>query len=366
MSDLPSRDWISGDGSRALTNHAHTSVQDPHASDDDRRRYIDGWFSAEMPDLRTMSPELGTYLIQQALWWIEYADLSGLRIDTYSYSDKRFMAGYTDRIMTEYPHFNIVGEEWRVEPSLVAYWQADKVNHDGYVSHLPSLMDFPVQSAISESLLAKDTAFGGLRVLYERLGTDFLYPHPDHMVVFADNHDTDRIYATLGHDDALFRLAMTFVATTRGIPQVVYGTEVLLANEHSGKDGERRGDFPGGWAGDVADGFSGRGLDRHTREAQEFVRRLFTWRRHSPAVQHGSLRHYAPADGVYVYFREVEGETAMVVLSKATTPVKLDLARFRESLRRGSIGREVLTERTVTLDDTLVVEPRSAMVIDIR
>lgn len=366
MADLPSRDWISGDGSRAATNHAHTTVQDPHASEADRRRYIDGWFSPEMPDLHTMTPELGTYLIQQALWWIEYADLSGLRIDTYSYSDKRFMAEYTRRIMAEYPRFNIVGEEWRVDPGLVAYWQSDKVNPDGYVSHLPSLMDFPVQSAISEALVAKETTFGGLRTLYERLGLDFLYPHPDRLVVFADNHDTDRIYATVGRDDALFRLAMTFVATTRGIPQVVYGTEVLLANEHSGKDGERRGDFPGGWSGDVTDGFTGRGLDRHTQEAQAFMRRLFTWRRQSPAVQHGSLRHYTPADGVYVYFREAEGESVMVVLSKATTPVRLDLARFRESLRRGAVGREILTDTSVTLEDSLEVAPRSAMVIDIR
>ena len=366
MSDLPSPDWISGAGSRAPTNHAHSSVQDPYASEGDRQRFIDGWFSAEMPDLHTMTPELGTYLIQQALWWIEYADLSGLRIDTYSYSDKRFMAAYTGRIMAEYPHFNIVGEEWRLDPGLVAYWQADKVNHDGYVSHLPSLMDFPLQHAITDALVTKETTIAGLRTIYERLATDFLYPHPDNLVVFADNHDTDRMYAALGRDDALFRMALTFVATTRGIPQVVYGTEALLANEHSGKDGERRSDFPGGWAGDPVDAFTGRGLDPHVRQAQEFVRTLFTWRRQSPAVQHGTLRHYTPTDGAYVYFRQADGETAMIVLNKAADPVRLDLSRFRESLKAGSVGRDVFTGEMVALRDYLVVNPRSATVIDIR
>lgn len=366
MADLPARDWISGDGSRALTNHMHSSVQDPHAAEVDRRRYIDGWFSAEMPDLHPMNPLLGTYLTQNAIWWIEYADLSGLRMDTYSYSDKRFMAAFTQAVMSEYPRLNIVGEEWRDDPALVAYWQAGKLNPDGYASHLPSLMDFPLEGALLRGLKGKDGPNGGLATLYERLGDDFLYPDPRRLVVFADNHDTDRVYTELGRDDALWRMAMVFVATTRGIPQLTYGTELLLANDRLGDDGDRRRDFPGGWPGDAADGFSGRGLAPGAAAAQEFLRTLLNWRKRAPAVHAGALKHYAPVDGVYVYFRQLGSETVMVALNKGTAPVRLDLSRFRESLARGAVADDVLGGGRVELVDTLELAPRSARVLDMR
>ena len=365
MQDLPSPDWISGGGRQQLTNHKHSTIVAPYAAEVDRRLFIDGWFSREMPDLHPMSAELGTYLVQQSLWWIEYADLSGLRMDTYSYSDKRFMAAFTQRIMSEYPHLNIVGEEWRSEPPLVAYWQAGKTNADGYVSYLPSLMDFPLQFTLTESLKKPEQPFAGLVELYERLAQDFLYANPRNLVVFADNHDTDRIYTALGRDDALLRMAIAFVATTRGIPQLLYGTEVMLANEHPGNDGEKRADFPGGWPGDPVDGFSGRGLEPRTAATQEFVRTLLNWRKHSRAVQFGSLRHYAPVGGAYVYFRQLDHETVMVALNKAASPVKLDLGRFRESLLRGAVGRDVLSGARIELGDELVLAPRSTTVLDI-
>ncbi len=365
MRDLPSPDWISGEGSQALTNHKHSTILDPYAAEVDRRLFVDGWFSREMPDLHPMSAELGTYLIQNALWWIEYAELSGLRVDTYSYSDKRFMAAYTERIMSEYPRLNIVGEEWRNDPAVVAYWQAGKSNADGYVSYLPSLMDFPLQSTLTESLKKAEQPYAGLVDLYERLAEDFLYANPRNLVVFADNHDTDRVYAALGRDDALFRMAIAVVATTRGIPQVLYGTEVLLANEHPGNDGEKRADFPGGWAGDAVDAFSGRGLAPPAAAAQEFVRTLFNWRKHSRAAQFGSLRHYAPVGGAYVYFRQLDRETVLVALNKAAAPVRLDLGRFRESLARGAVGQDVLSGARVQLLDELLLPPRSTTVIDI-
>jgi len=366
MADLPARDWLSGGGSRALTNHAHTTVQDPYAAEIDRQRYIDGWFSPEMPDLHPMNALLGTYLIQNAIWWIEYADLSGLRVDTYSYTDKRFMAAFTERVLSEYPRLNIVGEEWRGDPAVVAYWQAGKANADGYVSHLPSLMDFPLQGALLRGLTLKDSWQGGFPALYERLADDFLYADPRNLVVFADNHDTDRLYAELGRDDALWRMAMVYVATMRGIPQILYGTEVLMANDRPGDDGDKRRDFPGGWPGDAVDAFSGRGLEPAVAAAQQFLRTLLTWRKGAPAVHHGSLRHYVPEDGVYVYFRALGAETVMVALNKGTAAARLDLARFRESLPRGAVGRDVLSGARVELNDELTVAPRSALLLDIR
>jgi glycosidase len=366
LRDLPARDWLNGDRSRPLTNNRHTTVQDPYAADVDRSAFIDGWFSAEMPDLRPLNPLLGTYLVQNSIWWIEYADLSGLRVDTYSYSDKRFMADYTRRVLHEYPRLNIVGEETLEDPAMLAYWQAGKVNPDGYVSYLPSLMDFPLRSALIAALKAAPDSADGLNGLYERLGDDFLYANPNQLLLFADNHDKDRIFTDLGRDEALWRMAMVYVATMRGIPQITYGTELLMANDRLGDDGDRRRDFPGGWPGDRADGFSGRGLEPRAAAAQEFLRTLLTWRKTAPAVQSGSLRHYAPAAGVYVYFRRLGSETVLVALNKGASAVTLDLRRFRENLARGVTGRDVLTGASVTLDDQLSLAPRSARVLDIR
>jgi glycosidase len=276
------------------------------------------------------------------------------------------MADFTARILREYPRLNIVGEEWRNEPALVSYWQAGKVNADGYVSHLPALMDFPQQNALLGALRDPESWNSGWITLYERLAQDFLYPNPGNLVVFADNHDTDRLYTELHHDDALWRMAMVWLATTRGIPQLLYGTEVLIANDRLGDDGDKRRDFPGGWPGDAVDGFSGRGLAPAQAKAQAFVRTLLQWRRTAPAVHGGTLTHYAPVDGAYVYFRRSREQTVMVVLNKADHALRLDLARFRECLPQAVSARDVLTGETVALGDALSVPARSATLLDVR
>jgi glycosidase len=343
----------------------HTTVQDPYAAPADRLGYTSGWFDTSMPDLNTRQPQLANYLIQNALWWIEYASLSGIRVDTYSYSDRDFMAVFSGRIMREYPNFNIVGEEWNNDPSIVAYWQRGKANSDGYVSNLPSLMDFPLESTLLDALLEPE-ANNGFRKLYERLSTDFVYANPGNLVVFADNHDIDRLYTRLKRDPALFRMALVAVATLRGIPQLYYGTEVLLANTRLNDDGDKRQDFPGGWSGDKANGFSGEGLTAEQRDAQAFVRTLFTWRRGAAAVHSGRLRHYTPEKNSYVYFRQLGTQTVMVVLNKSGAPVTLDLERFREQVPRGSRALNVLANSEQVLDQALTVAPRSATILDLR
>ena len=366
LKDLPSSDWISGGGATTMTNNMHSSIQDPYAATVDRRLYIDGWFDTSLPDLNTSNPQLAAYLIQHAIWWIEYADLSSLRMDTYSYSDKTFLAAFTKRLTDEYPHINIVGEESPSDPALVSYWQAGKVNADHYVSYLPSLMDFPIQQALLNGLKDVDPHGAGLRSLYERLSDDFLYPNPSNLVIFADNHDIDRVYSALGKDDDLWRMAMTYIATMRGIPQVFYGSEILMTNAHPGVDGERRPDFPGGWQGDAVNAFTGQGLDAHQLAAQKFVRTLYNWRKASLAVQRGSLKHYAPDKGVYVYFRTYGDETVMVAFNIGTAPQTLALQRFRESLPRPVTGTDVQTGARVELSDSFTLPARSTTLIDIR
>jgi len=365
MKDLPTHDWLSSNDPTFITNHAHSAIADPHAAEIDRERYISGWFVDSMPDLNTRRPELARYLIQNAVYWIEYADLSGLRIDTYSYSDKNFMSHYTQAILNEYPNLNIVGEEWRTQPSLVSYWQAGKVNTDGYVSHLPSLMDFPLMVAQNAVFGSEKNPHQALDNLYERLGEDFLYPNPLNLVVFADNHDTDRMFTQVHRRLARQKQNLVFLATTRGIPEIVYGDEVLLANDLLGNDGDRRKDFPGGWADDAVNAFTGKGLSSEQKDLQAFTQRLFTWRKTAKAVHTGHLTHYYTEHDVYVYFRQEGSQTVMVALNLSNHAQTLDLTRFSQNLKPHTQGVDVLTGKTTVLDRSLSIAGDGALVLDI-
>jgi glycosidase len=364
MKDLPDPAWLSA-GPEVRTNNAHKSVQDVHAAEADRRQFIDGWFDSRMPDLHPMYAPLGNYLVQNAIWWVEYADLSGLRVDTLPYTDKRYVADFMQRVMAEYPDLNIVGEESNDDPAIPAYWQRGHRNADGFDSHLPSVMDFPTRRALLDALKAPTSQHDALMKVYESVADDFLYPDPQRLLVFADNHDTDRIYTELGRDDALWRIAMAFVATTRGIPQILYGTETLMANDRLGDDGDRRRDFPGGWAGDRTNAFTGQGLSPRAAAAQSYLRTLLTWRRHSNAVRSGTLTHYMPAGDVYVYFRAAGDERVMVVLNRNSVATTLDLARFRDDLHGARGARDVIGGRHVALGTTLLLPARSATVLDL-
>ncbi|MGR9092953.1 MAG: alpha-amylase family glycosyl hydrolase, partial [Gammaproteobacteria bacterium] len=229
--DLPTADWYNLPNSRTVTSHARTTNQDPYASAFDKAAHADGWFVETMPDLNQKNPLLADYLIQNAIWWIEYVGLAGIRQDTYPYPDKHFMSEWTRRIMDEYPHFNIVGEEWSPSPAITSYWQHGKNNHDGYESSLPSVMDFPLQIAMKQSLTDPEKPWGSVWTpVYEMLGHDFLYPDPFNLMIFPDNHDMSRIYTQLGEDYERFRMAMVFYLTMRGVPQIFYGTEILMSH----------------------------------------------------------------------------------------------------------------------------------------
>ena len=361
MADPPSEDWINRSDVYVNTNHAKTLSIDPYAADIDRREFIQGWFVPTMPDLNQNNPLLAQYLIQNAIWWIELAGLAGVRMDTYPYAGKAFMAEWTRRVMAEFPRFNVVGEEWTNNPLIAAYWQADGAKHDRYRSWLPSVMDFPLQIALAPALLDEEGYLSGFINLYESLVNDVLYGSPRDLLIFADNHDTTRIYTRLG-DERLFELAMAYLATMRGIPQIYYGTEILMTD--AGDHGTIRSDFPGGWPGDEADAVSGRGLTDAQRRAQALVRRLFTWRRNAPAVHRGDLTHFLPRDGVYVYFRHLEDDLVMVALNKNQRPYELDTGRFREVLKTPHVGVDVIRGGRFDLAKPLALPPRAALVLE--
>lgn len=365
MRDLPAKDWINGSGRYVETNHRRTTLQDPHAAPEDRARFTDGWFVRAMPDLNQRDPHLARYLIQNSIWWIEYAGLSGIREDTFGYADTDFLSAWGKAVLDEYPGFSMVGEEWSNNPAIVAHWQRGKANPDGHVPHMPSMMDFPVHIALRDALSKPESADSGWVQVYEVLANDFLYPDAGSLMVFAENHDTARLLAQLDGDIRAWKLAMAFIATTRGTPQFYYGSEALVRGPKQREDGLVRADMPGGWAGDATNAFTGKGLDAAQRDAQAWIRALYTWRKRTPALHAGKLMHYAPADGVYVYFRYDAASTVMVALNRNDKPMSLALDRFDRFVKPGNRARDALTGKPVALGTALELPAMSATLLEL-
>ncbi len=365
MDDLPSDDWINHPTEYFTTTHRRTTLRDPYTSDYDRRHFSDGWFVPTMPDMNQRNPLVADYLIQNSIWWIESVNLAGIRVDTYSYSDKDFMSDWTCAVMNEYPHFNMCGEEWSLNPAVLAYWQAGKENPDGYRSCLPGLLDFPLQNALKNALLEEEKWNSGMIELYETLSNDFQYADPFKHVIFPDNHDMSRLFSQLNEDYSLFKLAMVYFATMRGTPQFYYGTEILMSNTGDNSHGNIRSDFPGGWPGDSVNGFTGKGLTPEQREAQAFVKQLLTWRKSTTVVHRGKLKHFVPHHGVYVYFRYDDKHTVMVVLNKQEKTQEVDLTPLSEILTDGAKGKDVLSGQEILLKGGLTVDARQPLIIEI-
>ncbi len=364
MTDLPSKDWINNDAGFIQTNHQRPTVQDPYGSQYDKTRFADGWFVEVMPDLNQRNPLLAKYLIQNSLWWIEYAGLSGIREDTYSYSDKDFMRDWSCAIMNEYPDFNIVGEEWSENPAIISYWQRGKNNPDGYTSCLPSLMDFPLQSALIRGLNEKKDVNGGLVRMYETLANDFQYPDPFNLVIFPDNHDMNRFYTQVNGNFQLFKMGIAYILTMRGIPQIFYGTEILMTNPGGKHDGVIRSDFPGGWPDDSVNVFTNTGLTEKQIAAKEYVGKLTNWRKNKSCIHNGNLLHFVPENGVYVYFRYNENEKVMVILNKNRKQMKPDIERFGEIISGDESVRDVISGKSFQVND-IKVPAMTALVLEV-
>lgn len=366
MSDFPSVNWINNGGEFSPTTHRREALHDPHGTKVDVNAFADGWFVPTMPDLNQRVPELANFLTQHAIWWVEYANLSGIRVDTYSYSDKAFLSDWTKRVMQEYPLLNIVGEEWSTNANITAYWQAGTKRHDDYVSYLPSVMDFPLQVTLINALKQEESWSSGLRSLYELLAADFVYGDPYNLVIFNDNHDMSRVFTQLDEDYALWDMAMTVLLTMRGIPQIFYGTEILMANPGTDDHGVIRTDFPGGWEGDSVNAFTGEGLSASQIKAQQRVKTLLSMRRGSSAITQGEFTQYAPNNGVYVYFRHHENDKVMVVVNKNDKDFDLSLSRFDEMLDGHQTATAIASGETQDLEGAFSIPANKAIVYSIK
>lgn len=373
IQDLPTKDWIhyweDGDNGFQRSSYRMTTQFDSNASEIDKKACMDGWFDTTMPDINQKNPLVLNYMIQNAIWWVEFADLDGFRVDTYSYNDKDGIAKWTKAIMDEYPNFNIAGEVWMHSQAQMAYWQKDsKIGAiDNYNSHLPTVMDFTLHDAIMTMFSENEQGWNkGMLRAYENFASDFLYPDINNIFVFAANHDTNRINEVYGSDLNTYKMIMTLVATVRGIPQVYYGDELgMVGNKDLKGDGDIRRDFPGGWEGDPMNAFTAEGRTAEQSAFFDFSKKIFNWRKTKSVIHKGKTMQFVPEDNVYVYFRYSDADKVMVVINNSPEARQLDLKRFEEMIGTAMQGYEVLSEQSIDLKDTLDINGKGAMIIEL-
>jgi glycosidase len=374
IQDLPTADWIHNwpDGEKGFqrSNYRMTTQYDPNVSQQDAQACMNGWFDTSMPDMNQQNPLLLKYITQNAIWWIEYANLDGFRVDTYSYNDKEAIAKWTKAIMDEYPNFNIVGEVWMHSQAQISYWQKDsKIGAiDSYNSNLPSVMDFTLHDAITTVFNEEQpTWYNGMIKVYENFVNDFLYPNTNNILVFAGNHDTNRINEIYGNDIQKYKLALTLIATVRGIPQLYYGDEIgMLGNKEKNGDGDIRKDFPGGWHNDTINAFSDKGRTEIQKEYFNFTKKILNWRKNANVIHTGKTMQFLPENNVYVYVRYNDTQKVMVIINNNPQAQELQLSRFAEILKNSTSGIDIISGNTVPLKGKLKVKGKSSLILEMK
>lgn len=364
--DKPSKEWFNYRSNYVQTSFKTASVMDIHASAYEKKIATDGWFASVMPDFNQRNRHVARYLIQSSIWWIEYAGINGIRQDTHPYADFDFMSQWCKEVLDEYPYFNIVGETWLNSNVLVSYWQKDSKLAAPQNSNLPTVMDFPLQALINQAFDEETGEWGGgLYKLYDYQTQDLVYANPMNLLTFLDNHDTSRFAQTdeMAKNLKRYKQAMVFLLTTRGIPQIYYGTEILMTGDKGKGDGDLRKDFPGGWQGDARDCFVKDGRTALENEAFEFTRRLLNWRKGNQVIGKGNLKHYSIQNGVYVYRREFNGKSVVVILNGTEDSKELDLTPYQEILPREN-ALDVLTGKNVNLSGKLCLDGRENLILN--
>lgn len=364
--DKPSKEWFNYRSNYVQTSFKTASVMDIHASAFEKKSATDGWFTSVMPDFNQRNRHVARYLIQSSIWWIEYAGINGIRQDTHPYADFDFMSQWCKEVLDEYPYFNIVGETWLNSNVLVSYWQKDSRLAAPLNSNLPTVMDFPLQALMNQAFDEETSEWGGgLYKLYDYQTQDLVYANPMNLLTFLDNHDTSRFAQTdeMAKNLKRYKQAMVFLLTTRGIPQIYYGTEILMTGDKGKGDGDLRKDFPGGWQGDTRNCFAKNGRTALENEAFEFTRQLLNWRKGNQVIGKGSLKHYSIQNGVYVYQREFNGKSVVIIMNGTDDSKELDLAPYQEILPREN-ALDVLTGKNVNLSGKLCLDGRENLILN--
>ena len=379
MKDLPFKDWIHQFPEYTGSNIAFSTAMDPNASKYDSDLQVSGWFVPSMPDMNLDNPFLLKYFQQWAIWWTEYSGQDGLRVDTYPYNEKEPMSRWCEAVLNEYPGLNIVGECWDTNVDQLAYWQGGNANRDGFDSHLPSIMDFPLQEAVNAALAEDNPQWGqGMVRVYSALSHDATYCDVSKMLIFLSNHDHYRVADAWRQNPDKMKIAYTLLATVRGIPQIFYGDEMAFATGKTYKsDGELRMDFPGGWEGDKVDLFLEEGRasavvsvggkkipEGQLAELHDYAKTLFQWRKGKEVIHNGRTMHFLGRDNTYAFFRYNDAEKVFVFVNNSTEPKNVQWSHYAEIASGLESGRNVITGETVSVSDSTVVPPSTALVVE--
>lgn len=364
MTDMPSKDWYNHTDGSVLTNFRLSTANDPYRSDYDYDRTTNGWFVPAMPDLNQRNPHLLRYLTQSSIWWIEYAGIDGIRMDTHPYADPEGMSKWLAAVLNEYPDYNIVGECWYGEAAGTAFWQkGSRLNTTGIDSNLPTVMDFPTMMLARDAFKTQSTRLTGLNAIYDRLALDYLYEDPQHVLTMLDNHDSDRFLLEMPENLGWWKQAFAFMLTTRGIPQMYYGDELLMHGSKEGSDGFVRRDMPGGFPGDKVNAFVDAGRTDMQREAWNFISRLANWRRGNEVISKGSLKHFMPENGVYVYQRSYKGKRVVVMMNGTDSENVIDGTIYREIMPEGTTLTDILSGEKITIAREMRLPARALYIL---
>lgn len=364
LDDMPATDWFNHPDASVMTNFRLSTVHDPYVSQYDYDRTVKGWFVREMPDFNQENVHVMKYLIQNSIWWIELSKIDGIRMDTYPYADQEPMAQWIRAIHLEYPGYNVVGECWYEEAAGSAFWQdGSRINSRGR-TELPTVMDFVTMNIARAAFNDTTLSYArGLNEIYNRLSLDYLYQDPQHVLTFLDNHDTDRFLLEMPDDLGSWKQAITFLLTSRGIPQIYYGTELLMHGSKKHGDGNVRLDMPGGFPGDTTTVFTRQGRSALQNEAFDFISLLAHWRRGNDVIAKGSLKHFMPENGMYVYERRLAEDRVVVIMNGNDWEADIDMSIYREIFNPGDTFTDVLTGEKVTIEPNMHFAPRATMVL---
>ena len=360
LKDMPSKDWLNQWPTYTNTSYKDGPLIDPYASKLDKKVTANGWFVPFLPDLNQTNPIVANYLIQHALWTVEEFGIDAWRIDTYIYNDLEFMNRCNQALLDNYPNIHLFGESWVGSVPNQAYFTRNNIESK-FKCNLPGGMDFQVYNALNDMLKQNNP-----EVAYQVLAQDYLYKDASRNLVFLDNHDTDRYFSVIGEDLNKFKMGVIFTLTTRGIPQLYYGTEILMKNFKNPSDAEVRRDFPGGFPGDADNKFTAGGRSKTENEVFNFVRKLANYRKQSPVLQTGKLMQFLPQNGVYAYSRYNGSQAVMVFMNSQKEDVSLNTDRFAERMTGFASARNVLTDEVISNLGMIKIPAQTALVLELR
>lgn len=362
LKDMPDKDWFNQWDTFTSSNYRMMSWTDPHTAKTDLHRLTHGWFSPNMPDLNLQHPLLFDYLKQVYIFWIEYAGIAGLRVDTYPYNDIHTASRFIRSIREEYPKMNIVGECWMNTAQEIAYYQSGNNNKDGFDSNLTSVMDFPLNVVFRDAFSETEGWNQGMARFYMHFALDFAYPNTNLLMNFIDNHDVDRYAAVINGDVDKYKMALAMLVTTRGYPQIYYGTEIMLDGIKGSYEGHRF-DFPGGFQEDDRIAFDRNGRTEKENEVFDYLQTLLQYRKSHSVLQNGKMKQFIPENGIYVYFRYNDEEKVMVVVNNNDDQQIVPLKRFDEMLKGKQTGMNIVTKEKVLLKETIMISGKTVLVI---